>query len=168
MADDAPKPDDDIDAEAPEDGDKKILGRFSRKTAIIAAAALVLVLAGGGAAMVLLLGDGGGDATLALPGPSTYVDLPEMVADLRTGRCRSPVVKLTVTVELDGAHAQRLKDGELQLLDGIRTLLRDRAREDLMGKEGTERLRFDIQTVVDSTLAPDASRGLYFKELLLR
>ncbi|MCB2101239.1 MAG: flagellar basal body-associated FliL family protein [Rhodobacterales bacterium] len=179
MADDKPAKDaedgtdDDIEDDADQEDSPAKGGRFGAllkgKGLIIAIVALVVVLGGGGTALVLLLGGHEEEAAvLALPGPSAYVDLPEMLADLRTGRCRSPVLKLTVTVELEEALSPRLKETELQMVDGIRALLRDRERGDLMGKEGTEKLRYDVRTVIDKVLAPDSVRGIYFKDLLLQ
>jgi len=167
MADD----ENDLD-ETEENGEGEESGKSgsSKKKLLIFGATGIALAAIAGIVAFLFIGGGEEDkkAMIELPGPSVYVEMPSFIADLKTGRCRSPVLKLALSLEIADNDQDRLKEIEPQLLDAIRMRFRDQQRQDLMGKAGAEQLRSDIHTVAANMMAPSEIRGVLFKEFLLQ
>ncbi|MCP5373973.1 MAG: flagellar basal body-associated FliL family protein [Hyphomicrobiales bacterium] len=165
MAEDTDTPDG-----AETDGDARKKAAPGKKRLVILGAAGVAVAAILGIVGFLLFGGGeaGKKTLIELPGPSVYVELPTFIADLKTDKCRSPVVKLTLSLEIAGNHRDRLTEIQPQLMDALRMLLRDRTRQDLAGREGAENLRAAVQTQAANMMAPAEVRGVLFKEFLLQ
>ena len=55
-------------------------------------------------------------------------ELPMIKADLKTGQCRSALVRTVIVVELGSKDLKRLEDMQLRLLDSISTYFRDLER----------------------------------------
>lgn len=144
----------------------------------------LLLFAGIGAFVVLAIGGGVGWATGILPSllgipveirearielgkPVTY-DLPEIKADLKTGACRAPLLRALVSVQLLPKDVPVLQASEMRVRDRIIAHLRDIERQELVGKEGTERLRFDIVEIINQEIQPATAHTVFFRDLLLQ
>ncbi|MGB0671515.1 MAG: flagellar basal body-associated FliL family protein [Rhodospirillales bacterium] len=164
---------DDIDLEGDDDEDGKGGGKkkgSKLKLIIIAVVALLVIGGGGFGAMMVLGGDGEDDskpsAEMAIP---VYHELPEMLVDLKTGRCRSPYLKITIVMTVRGQEGvARAREVEPLLMDTIQSHLRDTEREELLGKAGADQLRADILTIAGSAMAPAKVEGVLFKQFLLQ
>lgn len=112
-------------------------------------------------------GAGGRDAAHA---PPTFVELPEMIANLNAapGR-RTSYVKLRARIELarpeDAAAAQAAMP---RLLDLFQTYLREMRPEELRGSAGTWRLREELVARANLALAPAGVTDVLFTELLVQ
>ena len=101
-------------------------------------------------------------------GSSVSHDLPQIKADLKTGACRSPFLRLTMAVQLSEHDLSRLQETQDKLMDQIITHLRDQERQDLTGKAGSDQLRFDLVNIVNNVNSPSRIFGVTFKELVLQ
>jgi flagellar basal body-associated protein FliL len=143
--------DDEPDDDGAKKGKDKKSPKSKKKTILIGVAGLVgvLVLGGGGAFMFGLL-----DGLLGIEREKTKLELdlgvpvrhplPVIKADLKTGRCRSPFLRVEVALVL--------------AKDDI----------DLVGKAGAEKLRFDLANIINNVIQPSRIQGVLFKEFLLQ
>ncbi len=160
-------------SEAP-DGKKKKSGGKGKIIAIVAVA-LVAVVAGGGVAAYYtgLLGSVLGirpavkTATIDLGTPVTH-QLPQIKADLKTGRCSSPLIRTTMVIQLNSTDLPRLQASELRVVDNIRTYLRDQERQDVVGKSGTDKLRTDLTQIINNAIQPAKIQSILFKEFIVQ
>lgn len=162
------------DTEAGEDDDGEDKKAAKKKLIIIAAAGLVLILGGAGGAYFAGLFD----FLLGAKGPSqiAVIDLgkpvmhefPQIKADLKTGRCRSPLLRTTFVVQMRDKDLKRVQAMELRITDAVRSYLRDRERSDLVGRAGEEKLRFDTTQIINNLIAPAKIDGILFKEFVLQ
>ncbi len=145
---------------------------ISRTLIIVGAAALFLV--GGGVALVFtgaldsLIGGGQKRATMELPGPPVQYEFPALVVDLKTGRCRSPFIKLRAVALVSEPDMARLAEVETQVVDAFQAFLRDHERQDLVGKAGTDKLRQGFLSILNTALEPAQARNVLFREILLQ
>jgi len=166
------EPDDDED-------DKKGKGKkppkSKKKMILIGVGALVglLVLGGGGAYMFGLL-----DGPLGIEREKTKLELdlgvpvrhplPVIKADLKTGRCRSPFLRVEVALVLAKDDIDVVEERKTEILDAVRIHLREQERQDLVGKAGAEKLRFDLANIINNVIQPRRIQGVLFKEFLLQ
>ena len=145
---------------------------INKKLVIVGAAALFLV--GGGVALVFtgaldsLIGGGQKRATMELPGPPVKYEFPVLVVDLKTGRCRSPFIKLRAVALVSEPDMARLEEVEAQVVDAFQAFLRDQERQDLVGKAGTDKLRQGFLSILNTALEPAQARNVLFREILLQ
>jgi flagellar FliL protein len=144
------------------------------KLIAIIAVAVIVVLGGGGAAAYftgmldfMLPRKHAKSATIELAQPVTH-QLPQIKADLKTDRCKSALLRTTIVIQLGAADLPRLQTSELRVIDSVRSYLRDQERQDLVGKQGTDKLRTDLTTVVNGIIAPASIHSMLFKELVLQ
>jgi len=166
----AKKPEDapEMDDETSDDEKKPANGK--KKKIILGGLGLIglLVLVGGAYFLGTLGGQKGQQtATLDLGAPVEY-ELPEITADLKTGRCRAPFLRTVVLLELPDAGTEAIEKNKDRIMDAIRTHLRDQERQDLVGKAGTEKLRFDLVKIVNNVIAPERVQLVLFKKFLLQ
>ena len=131
--------------ESAEDGGESKKGGKGKLIAIIAAALVVVLGAGGGAAYFFgLFEKTGGTRTAVIElGAPVIHELPMIRADLKTGKCRSPLLRTVFAVQLGSNDLPRLQTMGLLIEDAIRTHLRDQERQDLVGRAGTESMLTD-------------------------
>ena len=176
MSDD---PDDDTaeekkEEESTEDGEEARKGGKGKRIAIIAALLVVVLGAGGGAAYFFGLFDslfentGGSRMAVIELGAPVIHEFPIIRADLKTGRCRSPLLRTIFAVQLGSIDLPRLQEMGILIEDAVRTHLRDQERQDLVGKAGTEKLRVDITHIINKLIAPARIHTLIFKEFLVQ
>lgn len=156
--------------ESAEDGEAGKKGGKGKLIAIIAAALVVVLGAGGGAAYFFGLFEKTGGSRIAVIdlGEPVIHELPIIKADLKTGRCRSPLLRTIFAVQLGSNDLPRLKTMGILIEDAVRTHLRDQERQDLVGKAGTEKLRVDITRIINNLIAPARIHALIFKEFLVQ
>ena len=151
--------------EGKKDGKKKLI--------IIAAAVLVLILGGGGAYFAGLFDSSPGAkgptriAVIDL-GKSVMHEFPQIKADLKTGKCRSPLLRTTFILQMRSTDLKRVQAMELRITDAIRSYLRDRERSDLVGRKSEERMRFETTQIINDLIAPSKIQGILFKEFVLQ
>ena len=141
---------------------------------LIIAGAAALILVGGGVALVFtgaldsLIGGGQKRATMELPGPPLQYEFPALLVDLKTGRCRSPFIKLRAVALVSEPDMARLAEVETQVVDAFQAFLRDHERQDLVGKAGTDKLRQGFLSILNTALEPAQARNVLFREILLQ
>jgi len=153
-------------------GDSK--GGGKRKLIAVIAIAVV-VIAGGGAAAYFtglldpLLGRKAGSkvATIDLGTPVTH-QLPQIKADLKTGKCSAPLIRTTIVIQLASTDLPRLQTAELRVVDSIRAHLRDQERQQMVGKAGTDKLRVDLTNIINNVIMPARIQSILFKEFVLQ
>lgn len=109
---------------------------------------------------------GNGGAAAVAP---TYLDIPEMVANLNAGPHRASYVKLRSRVEL--ARPEDLEPAKAampRLLDLFQTYLREMRPEELRSSSGTYRLREALIARANIALAPIRVVDVLFIELLVQ
>ncbi|TVR84236.1 MAG: hypothetical protein EA405_02155 [Rhodospirillales bacterium] len=106
-------------------------------------------------------------AITALPAPSTYVNLPAFVTDLRPDRGRRAVVRIALVVRVPAAHAPQLTDMNAAIEDAVQVHLRDYRRRDLEGAEGAQRLRQEVLEIVNALIHPAKADRILFREFLM-
>ncbi|MEE8393922.1 MAG: hypothetical protein V3R66_06210, partial [Rhodospirillales bacterium] len=128
-----------------------------KKVIIIAALVLMVVLGGGGTGLyftgmldTLIEGQaingeeaeaeaepqGSRTASIDLPGPPIFYEMPSMLVDLKSGRCKAPFLKVTPIVEISSSDEDRMKEFEAETRDRIQEFIREHHREHLIGKAG--------------------------------
>jgi flagellar basal body-associated protein FliL len=60
-----------------------------------------------------------------------------------------------------------LKSVEARIMDRFQALVRDQCRDDLTGKERTDRLRCELHPVLNAVLKPERVRGVLFREIIM-
>ncbi len=165
------KADDAADAEAPKKGGKG-------KLVIIIAVPLVLVLTGAGlwfsGILPHALGmDKKAAAELAeeaaKPVPPSYLDVPEMVANLNSVSHKPSYVKLTARVEVPKpADVEAVKTAMPRLQDMMQTYLREMRPEELRGSAGTYRLREELLVRANAAVAPAKISDVLFTQMLVQ
>ena len=151
-----------------------IRGMLTISRTLIIAGAAALFLVGGGVALVFtgaldsLIGGGQKRATMELPGPPVQYEFPVLVVDLKTGRCRSPFIKLRAVALVSEPDMARLDEVEAQVVDAFQAFLRDHERQDLVGKAGTDKLRQGFLSILNTALEPAKARNVLFREILLQ
>lgn len=140
---------------------------------IAVAVAVVVVLGGGTAAYFTGLFDGilpkkpAKTAVIEFGPPVTH-QLPQIKADLKTGQCKSALLRTTIVVQLATADLPRLQTSELRIVDAVRTYLRDQERQDMVGRQGTDKLRAGVTQIINSTIQPASIHSILFKEFVVQ
>lgn len=153
---------------------KKAKSGKGKKIALIAGGAL-LFLSGTG---VLSFYMGWVHAIMGWEQPQTVAQLelgepilhpfPEIRTDLKTGNCKAPFMRALIHVQLFPDDLDRLQKLEAQVHDAILTHLREQERQHVVGKEGSERLRFELVQVINNQIQPAKIHTVYFKELVVQ
>ena len=169
MSSDPPKPQDETAAdEAPKKSGKKKL--------IMMAIPVVLLLVGAGLWFTGILPHMLGmekkeelaDKEPAKPVPPSYVDLPEMIANLN-GVHKPSYVKLDARVEVPKPEdVEKVKAAMPRLQDLFQTYLREMRPEELRGSAGTYRLREELLVRANTAVAPAKVSDVLFTQLLIQ
>lgn len=145
-----------------------------RKIALIAVALVVVVLGGSGAAYYFGVFDSlmGGKssskiATIDLGVPIRH-ELPMIKADLKTGKCRSPLLRAVLVVEIGSKELPRLEAMQLRINDAVATYLRDFERQDMVGRQGSDRFRKATSNIINNLIAPARIQSVIFKEFIIQ
>ena len=162
-----PKPDEAAEAPAKKSGKAKL---------ILLAVPVVLLLAGAGlwfsGILPHVLGmdkheEHAEDA--ARPVPPSYVDVPEMVANLNSGSHKPSYVKLVARIEVPKPEdAEKVKAALPRLQDMMQTYLREMRPEELRGSAGTYRLREELLVRANAAVAPAKVSDVLFIQMLVQ
>ncbi len=159
---------------APAEKAKGAKGGAGKKIAMIAGGVVVLLgLMGGGAYYMGLVHKIMGwekavkTAELSIGKPVLH-ELPQIKTDLKTGECRAPFMRATVQVQLSPEDLKRLQEANDRVMDAILTHLRDQERQSVVGKEGAERLRFELVQIIDNVIRPGKVHTVLFKEFIVQ
>jgi flagellar FliL protein len=107
-------------------------------------------------------------AEAAIPAP-TYVELPQIVANLNAGPRRTSFVKLQARLELSKPEdVAAFTAAQPRVLDLFQTYLREMRPEELRGSMGTFRLREQLIARASLAAAPARVVDVLFTELLVQ
>lgn len=101
-------------------------------------------------------------------GKPVFHPMPEIRTDLKTGECRAPFMRAVIHVQLMPEDVARLQEAEMQVMDAILTHLRGQERQHVVGKEGSERLRFELVQIIQNIIRPAKVHTVLFKELVVQ
>jgi flagellar protein FliL len=158
--------------------------KVGRKKLLLLAIPLVLVgvVAGlwFGGVLPPLLGMGAGKAKAELhpadqPAPAaaartpSFVEVPEMIANLNSSAKRQPFVKLKARIEVAKADDVAVVQAAMpRVLDLLQTYLRETRPEELRGSAGTWRLREELIARANLAVAPAHVIDVLFTEMLIQ
>jgi flagellar FliL protein len=161
-----------------ETGDKPAKKGGKGKLLIIIGAVLVLLL--GGAAGLWFTGilprmlgmekqeDKAAEAAKPPPPPS-YLDIPEMVANLNNNLHKPAYIKLSARVEIPKPEdVEKVKAALPRLQDVMQTYLREMRPEELRGSAGTYRLREELLVRANAAVAPAKVSDVLFTQMLVQ
>jgi flagellar FliL protein len=101
--------------------------------------------------------------------PPTYIDMPDIVANLNSSGRRPVFVKLHARIELAKADDQTGVQAAMpRLLDLFQTYLREMRPEELRGSAGTWRLREELISRANIAAAPARVSDVLFTEILIQ
>lgn len=164
----------DADLDDIEDGDLKRKKWSGKKIVMIAVPVLVLLIGGGVAATMLM---GGGEhkseeqAEEEDPEAAkiVYVDLPDLLVNLKSPDRKSSFLKLSISLEVKGQkQADEIKEKMPRVIDGFQVYLRELRIDDLSGSAGMFRLKEELLRRVNTSLAPLKVNDVLFKEMLVQ
>lgn len=165
---------DDEDAEPTEEELKAAKKKKILKVAVLVGVLLVLI---GGGFTAHMLGATEAvfgkpaitEVTLEIGKPVTHA-LPEIRTDLKKIGKHNHFIKLNLIVQVNETDLPALQDEAKMALvvDNIKTQLRDLEYKDVIGKEGSERLRFELLNVINFAIAPVKAHTVLFKDLIIQ
>jgi flagellar FliL protein len=143
---------------------------------ILLAVPVVLLLAGAGLWFSGLLphlpGSGKHDPQVedaAKPVPPSFVDVPEMVANLNSNSHKPSYVKLSARIEVPKPEdAEKVKAALPRIQDMMQTYLREMRPEELRGSAGTYRLREELLVRANVAVAPAKVSDVLFIQMLIQ
>jgi flagellar protein FliL len=105
----------------------------------------------------------------AKPVPPTYIDVPEMVANLNSNSRKPSYVKLSARIEVPKPEdAEKVKAALPRLQDMMQTYLREMRPEELRGSAGTYRLREELLVRANAAVAPAKVSDVLFTQMLVQ
>lgn len=129
----------------------------NRLLAVVLAVLLLLVLAGGAVVYFFVLAP-------RFDRSVTY-QVPELFMTDLAGRNH---IRVEIYVEL--ADKRLIKDFEkhnIEVIDGVYRVLRNKTRDELTGATGQDELRADLLKALRGVLASDQLLNLYFKQIVI-
>lgn len=144
--------------------------KFSGRKLILFVVAPLLVLGIGGGVAFMLLGGGEEPVEEVVEVPIQFFELPEMLVTLNTapGK-RANYLKLIVSLEVQGAEGMAALEEQLpRVIDNFQVYLRELRVEDLSGSAGLYRLREELLTRVNTSVASGQVKDILFKEMLVQ
>lgn len=146
--------------------------KLSGKKLVVLSIVLV-ALAGGGVAAMQVMGSGEANTEAeeepAAEGSatSTYVEVPDMMVNLRTADGRSRFLKVRVMLEAPSvADAAAIKEKLPAVIDGFQVFLRELRPEDLAGASGSYRVKEEMLVRVNRAIAPKRIDDVLIQELI--
>ncbi|MCH8685104.1 flagellar basal body-associated FliL family protein [Pedomonas mirosovicensis] len=152
--------------------------KWSGKRIVMVAAPVLLLLIGGGTAVTMFFG---GEKEVAAPvdpaalaansanAPIVYVDLPDLLVNLKSTDRNSSYLKLSISLEVSGqAQADEIKKLMPRITDSFQVYLRELRIDDLSGSAGMFRLKEELLRRVNTTIEPFKINDILFKEMLVQ
>ncbi len=164
------------ETEASSDATEEPAKNSGKRRLILVAIPTVLLLAGGGlwfsGMLPRVLGKEKPAATEAQAekaGTPTYVDVPEMVANLNTGTKKASYVKMTVRIEVSGpSDADKVRIAMPRVQDVIQTYLREMRPDEFRGSAGVYRLREELLVRANAAVSPARISDILFTQMLIQ
>jgi flagellar FliL protein len=163
------------ETEASSDATGEPARKSGKHKLLLAAIPAVLLLAGGGLWFTGALSKGLGNGKPATDGQAekagtpTYVDVPELVANLNTGTRKASYVKMTVRIEVSGtSDADKVRTAMPRVQDVIQTYLREMRPDELRGSAGVYRLREELLVRANAAVAPARISDILFTQMLIQ
>lgn len=145
----------------------------------------LLIMVGG---LVLLLGIGAGlwftgilpnllgmkkeepeKDVVAKPVPPSYIDLPELVANLNSNPQRPSYIKIVARLEVPRPDdVEKVRAVMPRLQDMMQTYMREMRPEELRGSAGTYRLREELIARANTAAAPARVSDVLFTQMLIQ
>jgi len=100
--------------------------------------------------------------------PPVLVELPEKLVDLKTGTCQAPYLRFQISVDVPQKVQPLVVARQVEILDAVQQHLRSRERQDLVGREGSDRLRNETRRVINELIAPEQINSVLFKKFVLQ
>lgn len=99
-----------------------------------------------------------------------YFDFPKLTVFLKRNGSRQPALaNIRVTAEfIDATLLPVTKTAQPRIVDKMQAFLRDRSREDLDGRTGTEMLRQAFLDIVNDAIEPHQANTVLFKEIVIQ
>ncbi len=99
----------------------------------------------------------------------TFVQLPEMIINLKAGKGNAGILKAVLILELVNPKDKELIDHLKPLIvDQCQTYLRELEVADLQGSAGLERVRQEVKNRVSNLVAPAQVRQVLYKDFLVQ
>jgi flagellar basal body-associated protein FliL len=100
--------------------------------------------------------------------PPVLVEMPEKLVDLKTGTCQAPYLRFQISVDVPQKVQPLVVARQVEILDAVQQHLRSRERQDLVGREGSDRLRNETRRVINELIAPEQINSVLFKKFVLQ
>lgn len=100
--------------------------------------------------------------------PPVLVEMPEKLIDLKTGTCQAPYLRFQISVDVPMKVQPLVVARQVEILDAVQQHLRSRERQDLVGREGSDRLRNETRRLINELIAPEQINGVLFKKFVLQ
>lgn len=98
-----------------------------------------------------------------------FVQLPEILVNLRSAEGRLGFLKATFIVEVDsGEVAKKIEKLKPVLVDLFQVYLRELDPNDLKGSAGLQRVRQELTTRTNNVITPEKVKNILFKEFLVQ
>ena len=140
------------------------------KLIAIAAAGLLIVGGGGGAAAWTMLGKGDAGAAEEASEeakPGTYIEVPPMTVNLRSGDGKPRYLKLRIVlVTEDAANEDTINEKLPLILDGFQPFLRELRPEDLAGSAAVFRLKEEMLSRASRVAGPGIVTDVLIQDLI--
>ena len=140
------------------------------KLIAIAAAGLLIVGGGGGAAAWTMLGKGDAGAAeehSEAAKPGTYIEVPPMTVNLRSGDGKPRYLKLRIVLVTEDAANEDMINEKLPLiLDGFQPFLRELRPEDLAGSAAVFRLKEEMLSRASRVAGPGVVTDVLIQDLI--
>jgi flagellar FliL protein len=108
-------------------------------------------------------------AETAAAKPPSFVEVPELIANLNSSGKRQSFVKLKARIEVGKAEDQAIVQAAMpRVLDLFQTYLREIRPEELRGSAGTWRLREELIARANIAVAPARVTDVLFTEMLIQ
>jgi flagellar FliL protein len=105
----------------------------------------------------------------AKPVPPSYVDIPEMVANLNSANHKPAYIKMAARVEVPKPEdVEKVRAAMPRLQDMMQTYLREMRPEELRGSAGTYRLREELLVRANAAVAPAKVSDVLFMQMLVQ
>ncbi|GAB4120577.1 MAG: hypothetical protein Kow00104_03710 [Rhodothalassiaceae bacterium] len=139
-----------------------------KKIVMIGGAVLLLLLIGG--LVMMLMGE---EKEAEAPPPEAtkiiFIDLPELVVNLNTGERQSQFLRARISLEVDRESARAAVEEKMpRVIDDFQVYLRELRVEDLSGSAGLYRLKEELLTRLNVSVAPAEVKDVLFREMLVQ
>ena len=159
-----------LDADAIVRPEKK--RKFSKKALILAGGSLIF-LVGGGAAAFAAWQNYAGELAAAGPAPasgtdsSSYIEVPQMIVNLRSSDGQARFLKLRfIVVASSSGKVESIKDRLPVLLDALQPFLRELRPDDLNGSAAVFRIKEEMLSRAQQSLGAGVVRDVLIQDLV--